>query len=293
MSKETTKTIGIVGSSGFLGQNLLGKLKKKGVQTKSFDRNLPKKLKSDKSFIGDASVEIPGDFLDGVDVVINLVGQFPPPLKDQIIGNTLVIGNLCEAMVKSGINKLVHISTAEVYGYPKENKPFTEESSPIPVTTYGLSKKIGEELVEFYCKNFGISAIILRPANTYGPGSDHGVVYNFLKSIKETGGVKIHGDGTQKRDFLFVGDLVDAIYKSISYPKNEVFNITTSESYDLNTLVGIMQDVLGKKISLAYEGEVQGAKVVSAENSKARRLLGWQPKVSLKEGVARTFREMQ
>ena len=268
--------IGVTGATGFMGRHLVERLNQEGHTTRALMRDPEKETDAKEKVKGDLeTAEGLEEFLTGVDVVVNLVGRFPPPFKDQLIGNAGNLENLCQAAVKSGTKKIVHISAAAV-----------EQLD----TTYSLSKKMAEEVADFYHKNFGLSFVILRPPNVYGPGSDHGVVYNFIKSAKETGGVNIHGDGTQKRDFLFVGDLVDAIVKSINHETAwDIFNVTTSDPKDLNELVSTLSKVMGKDIKANYQGEAQDAKVVSADNSKAMKELGWEPQTSLEEGLAKTL----
>lgn len=289
--KEQNFLVSITGATGFVGRHLVDRLIKNGFATRALIRDLGKETAAKEKVEGDletgSGLE---EFVAGIDVVVNLAGRFQPPFKDQLIGNAVTLENLCAAAVKSRVRKIIHISAAAVYGLPKDNTPFTEKDIPMPDTLYALAKKAGENVADFYHRNFGLSFVILRPPNVYGPGSDHGVVYNFIKSAKETGRVTIHGDGTQKRDFLFVGDLVDAVVKSLDYESGyEIFNISTDEPKDLNELTATLGEVIGTEIKIKHHGEAQGAKVVTASFDKAKKLLFWEPKTSLKGGLKQTL----
>lgn len=289
--KKNQYIVGVTGATGFVGKYLVKKLNEDGFATRALIRDLGKETAAREKVEGDLETGNGlEEFVAGIDVLVNLVGRFQPPFKDQLIGNAVTLENLCAAAVKSGVRKIIHISAAAVYGLPKDNTPFTEKDIPIPDTLYALAKKVGEDVADFYHRNFGLSFVILRPPNVYGPGSDHGVVYNFVKSAEETGRVTIHGDGTQKRDFLFVGDLVDAVVKSLDYESGyEIFNISTDEPKDLNELTATLGEIMGTEIKINHHGEAQGAKVVTASFSKARKDLSWEPKTSLKEGLVKTI----
>lgn len=285
------RVIGITGATGFVGKHLVKKLNDEGFTTRALVRDLGKENEAEETIQGDLETGNGlEEFTKGLEVIVNLVGRFQTPFKDQLSGNAVTLENLCATVQKNEAKKIIHISATAVYGLPQEGQIFTEKNVPLPDTLYALSKKTSEDVASFYNRNFGLPFIILRPPNIYGPGSDHGVVYNFIKSVKETGGVIIHGDGTQKRDFLYVGDLVDAIIKCLDYKTEwDVFNITTAAPKDLNELVSTLSKTMGKEIKTTYQGEAQGAKVVSADNSKAKEKLDWEPKTSLEEGLAKTI----
>lgn len=289
--KNNQLNAGVTGATGFVGEHLIRRLNSEGYVTRALMRDLDRDTEAQEKVKGDLETgEGLEEFLTAVDIAVNLVGRFQPPFKDQLTGNAATLESLCAAAAKSGTKKIIHISAAAVYGIPKDGQLFTEEDVPQPDTPYALAKKAAEDVADFYHRNFGLSFVILRPPNVYGPGSDHGVVYNFKKSARETGGVNIHGDGTQKRDFLYVDDLVDAIMKSITHETPwEVFNITTSDPKDLNELAATLGKVMGSEVKVNYQGEAQGAKVVSADNSKAKKELSWEPQTSLEEGLAKTL----
>lgn len=283
--------IGITGATGFVGKHLLAKLNIEKYVTRALVRDISKETSAAQKVQGDLETGAGlGEFVSGVDVVINLVGRFQPPFRNQVVGNAINLENLCSAAVKAGVKKIIHISAAAVYGIPQNGQKFTEYDCPMPDTTYALSKYMAENVADYYHRNFGMSFVILRPPNIYGPESDHGVVYNFITSVRKTGGVVIHGDGTQKRDFLYVGDFVDAIVKSVNYETEyEIFNITTAEPREVNELATTLNSVMDAQFRIIHHGKEQGARIISADNTKAKKELHWLPETTLENGLVKTI----
>lgn len=285
------KIIAVTGATGFVGRNLIPQLEKENFEVRLLVRNSKSANLSENCIIGDLETgEGLEQLLTSADIVVNLAGRIEQPFNDLVRMNAAAVYNLCDMSVRAGVKKLIHISTAAVYGLPTNEKPFTEEDKLEPNTPYGLSKLLGEEILSYYQRNVQLPVIILRPPNIYGPGSDHGVVYNLIKSEKETGGLTIHGQGTQQRDFLYVDDLITAIIKCFDYDNSNIFNVTTSDPKDLNEFARILGKVTQKDLSITYQGEVQGVKFLSASNEKAKRLLDWEPKITLEEGLKQTLK---
>lgn len=285
------KIIAVTGATGFIGANLLPQLKRENYKVRVLIRDDKAVIKADERVIGNLETgEGLEDLFKGADIVVNLAGRIELPFNDLVNINALAVYNLCDVAIKAGVKKLIHISTAAVYGLPKNEEPFTEDDSLEPNTPYGLSKLLGEEILTYYQRNFKLPVIILRPPNIYGPKNDHGVVYNLIKSEKEKGRLMIHGDGTQQRDFLYVGDLVEAIIKCFNYNNSDTFNITTSAPEDLNEFAKILSKVMRKDLQIIYQGEMQGVKFLSASFEKAKRLLRWEPSTNLEEGLKQTIK---
>jgi UDP-glucose 4-epimerase len=228
-------------------------------------------------------------FLTGMQTVVHLVGRFEPPFEQQLKLNTLAFNNLCKYVVKQNVAKIIFVSAAAAYGSAQRGKYFSEKDKLLPNTHYGLSKKLGEEVAWFFHRKYGLQVIILRPPNIYGPGSDHGVIFNFLQSIKKTGRVVIYGDGKQERDFLYVDDMVEAILEAISYKASDAFNIGSGDTVSLIDVVGLLEEILDRKILVEYkDSQPFVVRRLAVQINKAKKLLHWKPMVSLKEGLKKT-----
>jgi len=255
--------IAVVGSSGFVGKHLVSALETNH-----------KVLKLDKNNFDLLQLSKEDKTLEDVEVVVNLAGCFYPPFKDQVEVNVVALQRLLENCVSQHVRKLIHLSTAAA-----ENSD----------NTYGLSKKFGEEVINFHIRNNGLKAFVLRPPNVYGPGSDHGVVYHFYKNIKEKNQVTIYGDGKQTRDFLYVSDLVSAIESAtINDVKFKILEIGLGKAYTLLDLVSAFEQVLGTKIEIDFQkSEANVAKSVVSDPTAAKKILGWSAKINLEEGIAK------
>ena len=267
-------TIGVTGAKGFIGTYLVREMNRLGLDTKIFDGNL--------SDIG--SVD---SFLEGCDMIIHLAGNLSNNFGDLLEANVMGTHNLVESSKRHHLKKIIFTSSGAVYGEPINGNISYESDVPSPNTLYGLSKLYAEEYLNFS----GISYTILRFPNVYGPGNKKGVIYNFIKSINESGRVNILGSGDQKRNFLYVEDAVDALIKSIDLIETkEIFNIADDSLYSILDVVSEM-----RKQGLNFEVEYHEAdktnqlKVLSEDIQKAYSILKWKPQVSLPQGLEMTI----
>lgn len=279
MSSDTT--IGITGARGFIGVKTDEYLRAQGVETKNFVGD----LLDDRDIIQYFSKH-------RVEKIIHLVGAFELPFENQIKLNTMTTQKLLEVGIPRGLKKIIFASTGAVYGEsPLRGSQETDELKPN--TMYGLSKMWAEDCIQYYANNSNLKYTILRFPNVYGPGSTRGVIYNFLKSIKENGYVTVFGAGEQKRNFLFVDDAAEAIGKALSFEREDrvVFNISDEDLYSLNDLIQLLKD---KKLNFTvrYESaETSNAlQILSLNTDKAKTILGWQSKASLEYGIEKTLK---
>ncbi|MBI4157378.1 NAD(P)-dependent oxidoreductase [Candidatus Woesebacteria bacterium] len=273
--------VAIAGSSGFIGRHLVRTLKEKNIKVRYLAGDL---------LTGEGLER----FISGADVVVNLVGEFYPPFKKQVETNVICIENLCKVAANKEVKKIIHFSGAAAYGSATKGA-FKEGDLLLPDTLYGVTKKMSEEVCDYYHRVFGLPFTIFRPTNVYGPGSDHGVIYNFISSIKKEGAVTVFGDGEQERDLLYVEDLVDAIIKGIEYSGNyDVFNLGLGKTYSLNEVLNYLSELYGKYITLRRQKDTgTSIRVLAADNKKAREILKWQPRVTLKEGLKLTWESIR
>lgn len=267
----------ITGGGGFIGTHLVKKLREKdNVEVVLFEGDLLKKEDIENFFNAHKDIS----------KIIHLAGGFLGDFGKLFSINVLTTNNLLEEAVKFNIKKIIFTSTGAVYGEPL-NGISNENDKLKPNTMYGLTKMYAEECIHYYAENFDMKYVILRFSNVYGPGNEKGVIYNFLKSIKENGKVTIFGTGAQKRNFLFVDDAVEAICSVLGYNGgNSTFNIADNKVYDLKEVVVILKN-FDLNFTVEYEpGDKSNTlQVLSEDISKAKEVINWMPKVNTMDGI--------
>lgn len=198
--------------------------------------------------------------------------------------------NLLEASRTHGIKKFVFTSSSSVYGLSGKS-PFTEDTNVnYPLSPYAASKASAELFCRTYSHLYGLPIVIARPFTVYGPRQrPEMAIHHFINQIEKGEELTIHGDGNSGRDYTYVEDIVDGLMASLDYTADsfQIFNLGAGREIKLSYLVNVIEQILGKKARLKYAkmpaGEVP---VTLADISKARKLLGYQPHVSIEQGVA-------
>ena len=205
--------------------------------------------------------------------------------RDTNISGTL---NLLELTKKYGIKNFIFGSSSSVYGNNKK-VPFSEEDSvDRPISPYATSKKACELYCYTYSHLCNINVICLRFFTVYGPrGRPDMAPYLFTRLINEGKPIKMFGDGTTRRDYTFVTDIVDGIISALD--KNfryEIINLGNSDTIQLSDFIAIFEKHLGKKAKIKrYPMQPGDVKITYANISKAKRLLDFEPKVGVDEGL--------
>lgn len=234
------------------------------------------------------------------DAVIHLAAQagvipsIEDPMEDMEI-NVIGTLNLLDACRKNDVNCFIFASSNAPLGEQKQ--PVDESMAPKPISPYGASKLAGEAYCLAYYGTYGLKTIALRISNVYGPRCHHkdSVISRFLKRALKKEPLVIYGDGNQTRDFLYVDDLCDAILKSVkSDVGGEVFQIGTGKETSINQLAAkiksLLEKDLGWPIEIIHEERRKGEIMRSCSNvTKAKRLLGFVPKVRIDEGLKKTW----
>lgn len=302
------KKILVTGGCGFIGSNLIAYL---------LDNNLAQVRVLDNQFLGkreyisDLEVEfIEGDIrnisdvkqaMTGVDGVVHLAAD--TRVIDSIENpthnfETNVVGtfNVLKVAQDLDIQSLVNASTAgAILGDVKP--PVHEEFLPKPIAPYGASKLATEGYCSAFAGAYNLNVVSVRFTNVYGERSYHkgSVVAHFFKRIVSGQNLTIYGDGSQLRDYIYVKDLCHGIYQCLmqsSRLRGEVFQLGTGIPTSVNQLVQLMRETVGEKyrFSVDYDGFRQGEiKEVYTDISKSRKMLGFEPKTDLKEGLQETW----
>ncbi|MGA7577939.1 MAG: NAD-dependent epimerase/dehydratase family protein [Desulfobaccales bacterium] len=215
--------------------------------------------------------------------------------RENILGSL----NLFQAAAGVGMEKILFASTGGAMYGDQAPVPAREEDRPLPECPYGVAKLAVEHYLHFYQREYGITPIALRYANIYGPRQnglgEAGVVAIFIEKFLAGEQPLINGDGLQSRDFVYVEDLVAANLAALDYPRAGVFNIGTGRETDILTVYLQLQGIIGSPLGPAHGPTKPGEQRRSAlDSTRAGKLLDWQPRLSLAEGLARTvaaFRE--
>ncbi len=235
--------------------------------------------------------------LPKVDAVIHLAAiasvvesiSNPIYVNDVNVNGTLNILEFCR---RKKIKKLVFTSSAAIYG--DYERKITETSPTIPTSVYGSTKLTGEQYCKIYSNMFGINITVLRPFNIYGPRQNDayaGVISKFMDKLDQNKSPIIFGNGNQTRDFIHVGDVVNAFYLALKYKKKkfDVFNLATGKSTTVNELAKIFIFAT-KKFSLKpiHKKPISGVVIHSFTNpNKIKRDLQFTSKILLKDGIVK------
>lgn len=292
-----SKTL-VTGGAGFIGSNLVDRLITDGHKVVVLDNLATGKKENVNSAAEFVYCDI-GDYqsmaphFQGVEAVFHVaaLARIQPSIKNPLAANESNITgtlNVLWAAKENGVKKVVYSASSSVYGpQPAENFPLKENLQPFPGSPYALQKLAGELYCGLFSKLYGLPTVILRYFNVYGPrqiieGAYAAVIGIFLKQAQEGKPMTITGTGEQRRDFTHISDVVEA--NILAWKKNfspaEVFNIGKGENYSINEVASLIG---GATINVPPRpGEYP---MTLADNTKAKRLLGWQPKVSLEAGI--------
>jgi UDP-glucose 4-epimerase len=215
--------------------------------------------------------------------------------RENILGSL----NLFEAAARANVEKIIFASTGGAMYGDQAPVPAREEDREMPECPYGIAKLAVEHYLHFYQREHGIIPLRLRYANVYGPRQnglgEAGVVAIFIEKFLAGEQPVINGDGLQTRDFVYVGDVVAANLLALEYPRAGIFNIGTGKETDILTIYLQLQKIIGSSQGPVHGAAKPGEQRRSAlDSSLARKMLDWQPQVSLVEGLTRTihaFRE--
>ena len=201
--------------------------------------------------------------------------------------------NILEAISKSKTRRIIHISTAAVYG-EQENQPIIESTVKKPINWYGATKSAAEEIVAGFSKEREVEAVILRLFNVYGPGewnrNNPGVVNRFITSILRGSYIRLEGGGYQVRDFIHVVDAVRASLIALQLPPG-IYNIGSGRGTSIVELASMVMDIYGKPVEVVMADKRPGdiSKSIASIN-KIKNISGWKPLIPLHHGLTRLYK---
>ena len=306
----------ITGGAGFIGSTLADRLSGAGIEVVIYDNLSRGRREFIAGALEHAGAElVEGDVLDGerlrrslegCDTVFHLAANadvrhgFDRPTLD-LEQNTIATSVVLEAMRAADVRRIAFSSTGSVYGEP-EVFP-TPETCPFPVQTslYGASKLAGEALIQAYAHGYGFTGIIFRFVSILGERYTHGHVFDFLRSLRDDPTcLRVLGNGRQEKSYLYVGDCVSAMTLATDQAVEQgivhVFNLGTDETIVVDDSIATIAERLGVAPELEYTGGARGwlgdSPLIHLDCSRIRAL-GWQPTLSIADGVRRTVDWLQ
>lgn len=293
----------VTGGAGFIGANLLRQLDS-SYEVRVLDnlvRGRRELLPDDRAIdlhVGD--IRDPGAVaraMEGVDLVIHLAafGSVVESVADPVENFEINVRGTFEVLrgaAAAGVERFVFASTGgAIMG--DQDPPIDEESLPWPISPYGASKLSGEAYLHAFAGSFDIRPVALRFANVYGPYSAHkkGVVTRFIRAALAGGTFEIYGDGNASRDFLHVDDLCRGILAAADATLDDaVVHLASEKETTINELAELIIDLAGADVEIVRHpkraGEVERN---FARAERAKDLLGWEPELSLRDGMQSTI----
>lgn len=296
----------VTGGAGFIGSHLLQLLQgQQGVEVVVYDNlssgrreHVPKAIRLVEGDVRDAEGLAHLFASEGFDSVVHLAAQTMVPYslshpEEDCQINLLGLINILECCRKYAVKHIVFSSSAAVYG-DNLNIPLHEEEKPMPTSAYGITKMASEHYLRMYHDLYGLNTTVLRFANVYGErqgaGGEGGVVSIFCKLLAAGQGVTVFGNGEQTRDFVYAGDIAEALWRGSQLEGHHVINISTQNETSVNQLLAAFKQAVGREFPVQYapirEGDIFRSVLA---NGRCVELLGFCPAMNLQEGVARTY----
>jgi nucleoside-diphosphate-sugar epimerase len=299
----------VTGGAGFIGSHLVRSLVRDGVAVRVLD-NYSSSRPESLADLGRKVELVEGDIRNavacrnacrGVDTVFHLAAlvSVPASVADPVQSDAINSGgtlNMLLAARDNGVRRLIFSSSAAIYG-DTDQVPTPETVLPSPTSPYGVQKLMGEHYARNFARLYGLETISLRYFNVYGPGQDPASPYaaaipRFLTRLFRGEAPIVFGDGEQTRDFCYVEDVAAANRRAAeaeSEAVGGVFNIANGVRISLNRLLPLIQECAGTALAVTYEPPREGdIKHSGADISLARRLLAYNPAMTLEEGLRRT-----
>lgn len=298
----------VTGGAGFIGSHIAAALRARGDRVRIAD-NLSTGYRHNLD-VNPGAEFLEGDLADpafaaraveGMELVFHqaAIPSVPRSVKDPVTSNRANIDatlNVLEASRQSGVRRVIYAGSSSAYG-DTPTLPKHEEMPPNPRSPYALQKLVGEQYGQMFTRLYGLETVAIRYFNVFGPRQDptsaySGVISQFARALLERRRPTIHGDGTQTRDFTYIDNVVDGVLRAGSArdASGEVINVATGHRISLLDLLAAMTRITGVDVEPIFaEPRAGDVRDSLADISKARRLLGYEPKVPFEAGLATTI----
>ena len=316
MKTETDRDRGrvlVAGAGGFIGHHLVKFLKSKGLWVRGVDIKKPEYEPSpaDEFLVQDLRVpENCQRSVRGVREVYQLgadmggIGYITRNFASLCRNNVLVNVNMLEASRLEGVARYLYTSSACVYPsflqHVESVKGLREEDAvpADPEKGYGWEKLFAEQLTSYYGEDYGLGVHIVRLHNIYGPlGTYQGgrekapaAICRKVAEAEDGSSIEVWGDGEQTRSFCYVGDCVEGLSRIMESEERQPFNLGTEELVTVNELVDLVCGIAGKHLQKHYDAsKPQGVRGRNSDNSRLRKVLNWEPRTRLEDGLKLTY----
>ena len=299
----------VTGGAGFIGSNLVERLLRDGHEVRVLDNFATGRRENLVGLAGEVEI-VEGDVqsyerafnaVRGCDVVYHQAAlpSVPRSIQDPLTSsNVSVTGtlNVLLAARDTDVRRVVFASSSSVYGANRE-LPKQEAMAAAPISPYAVSKLAAENYCMAFHRVYGLETVALRYFNVFGPRQDplsqySAVIPKFVTAIQSGQRPVVYGDGEQSRDFTYIDNTLDAnlLAASADGVAGEVFNVACGERISLNELLRSLAEIAGTTVDAEYvEGRPGDVPHSLADIGKARDLLGYEPRVSVADGLAKSF----
>ncbi len=299
----------VTGGAGFIGSHLINKLledEHSVICLDNFDsyydphlkrKNIKHNLGKENFKLVEADVRDKKTLMkifkeNDIEKIVHLaakVGVRPSIKEPMLYEDVNVRGtlNLLEVCTEFKVENFIFGSSSSVYGNTKKI-PFSEDDIPKPISPYGASKRSAELLCHVYSSLYGIPITCLRFFTVYGPRQRPDMaIHKFTRLISKGEKIEMYGDGSSKRDYTYIDDVVDGMLSALGKEFNfEIFNLGNSQTVELRHLISLIEETLGKKAEIKQMPEQSGdVPITYADISKAEKLLDYKPQTKIEEGI--------
>jgi nucleoside-diphosphate-sugar epimerase len=300
----------VTGGGGFIGSTLVERLLDEGHEIRVLD-NFATGRRENLAGVMDEIELVEGDLqsyervhnaVRGCELVFHLgaLPSVPRSIQDPLTSTAANVTGTLNVLLASrdeGVRRVVYASSSSVYG-ESAGLPKREDMAPLPIAPYPVSKLAGEGYCRSFARVYGLDTVSLRYFNVFGPRQDPGsqyaaVIPRFISAFVEGRRPVVFGDGERSRDFTYVDNAVDASIcagRASNPLAGQVFNVACGTRTTLNRLLAELRELTGKDLEAEYvEARAGDIPHSLADISRAREQLGYEPKVTALEGVARTL----
>ncbi len=309
----TTRVV-VTGAGGFIGHHLVKYLKRQGYWVRGVDVKPPEYEPTAADAYDVLDLRRSTNCLQatrGVEACYNLAANmggigFIARYKAEVMHDSVLINtHMLEASRLNGIQKFLFTSSACVYPGYRQNLPDVtplKEEDAYPADAedgYGWEKLFSERMCGHYYEDYGLRTYVVRLHNVYGPmGTYDGgrekspaAICRKIALAGDGDGIEVWGDGKQTRSYCYIDDCLEGIYRLMQTEEHEPVNVGSSRLVTIDEVIDIVAGVAGKRVVKRYDlTKPQGVRGRNSDNTRLRRVLGWEPKITLEDGLARTYR---